>query len=151
MQYENIQSAASAAVAGFETRTRSDGSEYVARRKGSPEWLEDLCREAHAGMLPDDLRYAMIEDACRKIVDASDPGDDLDDLAHEFADEVDVYSGDLAAWLSSHGLRAGYVDEARAEGLIGVNATLDQQFMAGQYAERYEVFTLVRDGLEALV
>lgn len=78
---------------------------------GKPEVVQDLCREAHgdgdsAGpMLPDDWRYEFIEEALEAIAEERD-GEDA---------EPSIYNHELLAWLSSHGWRPGYCDEAARE------------------------------------
>lgn len=131
----------------FETRKRDDSSIFVALEDEAPEWAGDFVREAHGtDMLPDDWRYNCITDALETLADS--PDSDPDELEHEFADNVDVYSSDLLEWVGSHLERQGYVDEARHEGLVAEDATLDQRIMAGQYQERAEIFRQVVAAVE---
>lgn len=151
-QTVSLSSLASEAHDYFETAKRADSEQYYLRVKdGAPEWLQDLCREAHhcgwAGelMFPDDWRYEAIYAALGHIADSgAETIHDLEDQAHEFADShVDVYNDDRAKWLGSHHYRSGYVDEARDEGLIADDADLMAQLGVGQYEELSEVFHAV--------
>lgn len=123
----------------LETKTRTDGTEFISLKDGAPEWMTDLCREAHGNMLPDDHRYAFILEAVEALMEADDP-DDIDM-------EADIYNHDLITWLGSHGYRPGYCDEAREE-FVGEPGTLIDQIMLGQAYEKQEVLGLVRSFLE---
>lgn len=144
-----IQARAAEALGWFETRRRGcteDGEEYVTLRDERPEWVQELVRTAHGDILPDDWRYATIREALEMITDAdADDRDALDDAAGDFADNVDVYTSDLLAWVSSGGGRVGYCDEAIDE--YGFAENLWQILSRGQYVERLEVFELVLTAL----
>lgn len=134
----------------FETRTREDGERFDALRDGSPEWMTDVCMDAHDSMLPDDWRYRMIRAAAAWLAeDDADPDD-----PGEFADDfVPIYNRERVAWLASHLDRAGYVDEAADEGLIdypsGPSRLMDLLGI-GIYCEAAEVYRLLAESLEAL-
>jgi hypothetical protein len=148
-QTQTLDSLASEGYRWFEQATRPNGGESYTRLKdGHPDWLKELVYAAHGNgeFLPDDWRYEVIQDALERLSDAE--GEDLDDLAHEFADDVDVYTGELNAWLSSDLRRQGYCDAAAEDGLVAADASLVQRIMAGQYTERLEVFAAVREALE---
>lgn len=133
-----IETMASEASAMFETRTRDSGETFYARKDGAPEWLEDLCHEAHESMLPDDHRYAMIVGALDAIGEGDEDGDTL---------EPDVYTSDLLAWLGSNATRKGYCDDAARDGLLSDDANMDDRLMVGQLQEMREVHGLVLDFL----
>ncbi len=146
-----LESLAGEAYGWFETAHRGDDPEqpYTRLRDGAPEWLSDLVREAHAGMLPDDWKYRCISSALECIAESDDP----EDAAHEWADgECDVYTSDRLAWLSSNLRRPNYCDDAVGEmsidygqeGIVGLIA-------CGQYQEAREVFASVLSSLEAQV
>lgn len=143
-----ISALAQEAYDAMERRTRDDGTDYYARKDDAPEWLGDLCRDAHGEMLPDDWRYDAIHSALGHIADSgADDTDDLDDAGHEFADgHVDVYNGPRAAWLASHSYRAAYTDDAVSE-LGGEGLDTYERIGLGQYAESLEVFESVRQSL----
>lgn len=120
----------------------------------APEWVSDLCHKAHQdgsdsiglGMLPDDWRYVFISEALDAIAESDDDAD-LDELAYEFADDVDIYTSKLTEWLGSRADRHGYVDEAREEFGEGSLTGIMGDIARGQYMERREVFGLVLDAL----
>lgn len=148
----DLSTLAGEAFAAFETRTRdprvtgSDSSQFVTLKDDAPVWVQPIVQTAHGDMLPDDWRYATICEAFGEIHDAGE-GVDLDDLEHEFADRVDVYTSELLAWLSSNLTRMGYCDDAQAEGLVESDAGISQRITIGQYMERREVFGLVLQAL----
>lgn len=142
---QTVQRLAGEAYALFYSDTRDDGASFVALKNEAPEWLRDIVYEAHADFGPDDFRYDVIQDAFGAIHDA-DPSY-LDDLDHEFSDNVDVYTGQLTAWLASNINRLAYCDEAVEEGLIEPDADMSRRLMIGQYMERREVFAAVLHGL----
>ena len=143
----SVQTLAGEAYGWFETATRDNGDRFDRTKDGAPEWIRDLCMEAHGDMLPDDYRYAMIRSALECISEADDP----EDAAHEWADaEVSVYNAARAAWLASHLDRGGYCDEAISQfgtpdgyddGVYGIIAQ-------GWYMEASEVYGLVLRFLE---
>lgn len=40
----------------FETSTRDNDKRFVRMKNDKPAWLPDVVREAHNGMLPDDMK-----------------------------------------------------------------------------------------------
>lgn len=142
---ETIRTLAGQAYDAMERATRDDGSEYIRKRDDAPAWVAEIVQAAHGEMLPDDWRYACIWEAFRHIHDNTGHTDDLDETAHEFADDADVYNSDLLAWVGSHNSRAGYVDEARDE--YGAARDFYHGLQMGQYQERAEVFSFVLAGL----
>lgn len=122
----------------FETCKRDKDEYFVCLKDDAPEWAQDFVREAHGtDFFPDDYRYQWISEALEVLGDSENG---LDDLAHEFADAVDVYTSDLLLWLSSNLRRTMYCDEAQEEGLIPEDADITKRIMVGQYLERQEVF-----------
>ena len=112
----------------------------------APEWAGDFVREAHGtDLLPDDIRYRWIADALDMLWEAQrdDRLGDLDELGTEWADDTDVYTSDLLAWLSSNLLRISYCDQAQEEGLLTEDADMIARISIGQYMERRELFARV--------
>lgn len=108
---------------------------------GAPEWFVDLCRTAHADMMPDDWRYEFIQDALTELSEA----DDWDDVEPD-VDSLYPYTADRLKWLASHLDRAGYCDEAMEE--TGATFTGTGNLIAlGMYWELRQVFGLVREFL----
>jgi hypothetical protein len=106
----------------------------------APEWFTGLCHAAHGGMMPDDWRYELIQDALGAIEDGADEDRlDLDGLYPYTADRLD--------WLASHLDRPGYCDEA-AEDMGGPPGDILAFVAWGMDRELREVFGLVRSKLE---
>jgi hypothetical protein len=143
----------------FESDKRDNGDTFWKLKDGSPEWMKDVCFQAHkdgspgimgepgqGAMMPDDYRYEFIFEAVSSIEEADEDAD-LDEVRDEI--EADIYTYDLTKWLNSRADRIGYVDEAVSElghsdmGIIG-------DIMMGQIAEKQEVFDRVREALEKL-
>lgn len=132
----------------FETRKRDDGTEFVALKDGVPEWALDFVREAHGTeWMPDDYRYETIREALWALADM-DEGQDVDELATEFADDTNPYNYDLLKWLASNLRRASYADEAQDEGLCSPDMDLYQRIALGQYMERREIFQNVLNAFQ---
>jgi hypothetical protein len=154
----SVSEVAQAAASWFETRKRESGGEYVTLREGRPEWVLETVRLAHGDigsrMLPDDYRYEWVRDAFETIAhetsgNAWGPADLGDDLAFEWADADSAmpYTSDRFAWLASNLERQGYCDSAREQGLVPVDASINDRIGAGIEAERREVFAAVADRL----
>ncbi len=153
--FKSVPEAAKAALEHFHVKKRDDGTHYsTADKKGaSPDWLRDLCHDAHGGMMPDDYRYDMIHSALYTIADVDDDAteDDIREDSHGYADSaVSVYHSDRIQWLASHGLRQGYVDEA-VEELGRPEGGISDEIAYGWYAEAEEVFGSVLQSLVDLV
>jgi len=145
-----VHSLASEAASCFEYASRDDDDRetYVRVKDGSPAWVTEMVREAHDGFLPDDWRYACISAAVDAIDEAGEDAD-LSDVAAEFADsQIDVYTADRLAWLSSSLRRSSYVDEAASEGLVSAETDTVDRIGIGQYMEAHEVFAAVQRFLE---
>ena len=134
-----IRKLAVEAYCSLEWRERSDGTEYVCRKDGSPEWLKDLCRAAHGDSFPDDWIYEQIANCLESISD-----NDCEDDALEAAESaIDVYSSDLLDWARGRGW---YVDDAIRDGA----RTLDAAIMQGQQTMIGEIFSSIVSFLTAM-
>lgn len=137
-----VRELAAAMSAAFEERQRPDGERFRALRDGSPDWMRDICFEAHQSMLPDDWTYIFIEDAC-DLLSATDSADDaFDDI------EPSIYTDELTGWLNSRTSRVFYLEEAREN--AGDSWSGGDLLMLAQLEERREVFQLVLDALDRL-
>ena len=94
---ERIQEKASKLYDALERVKRTDDSEYVRLKDGSPEWMTDVIREAHGDMFPDDWKYTLIERAAAIIAE----NESEDDWSSGVDQAVDVYTGQLTHWLTS--------------------------------------------------
>lgn len=136
---ETIQEKAEFAHKFLMQKTRDSGDKFWCCSDDAPSWMTDLCREAHAGMFPDDYKYEYIEDALEKLYQYED--------ADEIDIEADAYNSDLFAWVASHSDRTSYADDALKE--FGATSIIEA-ISYGQEFERREVLILVRNFLENL-
>lgn len=153
--FKSVPAGAKAALEHFQSKKRDDDTRYMtADKKGAPPaWLQNLCHDAHSGMMPDDYRYDMIHNALYHIADADEDAteDDIRDDSHEYADgAVSVYHSDRIKWLGSNGLRQSYVDDA-VEELGRPEGGISDEIAYGWYAEAEEVFASVLQSLVDLV
>jgi hypothetical protein len=138
-----VQMAANDLVAAFVTDTRANGESFVKCKDDRDEWIDDAVMEAHGGMMPDDMRYRMIQRVADSIAEtlAYDADADLDDARFEAVDSlVPVYHSERFAWLASHNGRADYCDDARAEGVVSDDAGISDRIAAGIFAEYSEIW-----------
>ena len=149
MQTMTISEAATEALSYFETKQRDNGESFVSLRDGHPEWVEDMVREAHGDMLPEDWRYKAIEEVITAISENEYEGeDDANDSASEVCDSlVSVYTHELTQWLASSNARIGYLDEAVREAVKEDGASI--LLMQAQYREYMEVYSSVVQSLAA--
>lgn len=140
----NTQAPTQAFAAAFETAKRDDGTSFVRLKDGSPDWMTDVCREAHGGMLPDDMRYKMI----REVVDIMTETEDEDEQREALDGLVDVSYYNLAQWLASGTSRFGYCDEAAEE--FGPPKSTDQLLQWGQLREYEEILSQLRSALDGV-
>lgn len=138
-----IQDRATEAREWFEVATRANGAAFYRAKDAAPQWITDLCRTAHDGMMPDDHKYEYIVDA----LDALSQCEDADE-ADDYLSDVDVYTSDLCAWLGSHGERPGYCDRYIEE-MGGDCRNIMQAIQGGQWLERRDVLGFVRECLAA--
>jgi hypothetical protein len=148
-----IKELATTAAANFETGTRTPAQDppstfrrFKQDGKGNQilPWCQDLSRAAHdtGALWPDDHRYAMIEGALDAIAE-HDPDEetDPDDFVENFArSAVSDYTKDRNDWLASDNRRQSFCDEARDEGMVTDDATMNERIAEGWCAEAREVF-----------
>jgi hypothetical protein len=138
-----VQDLAQEMSSAFERRKRDNGDTFVALKDDSPQWMTDVCHEAHGDMFPDDWRYSFIEDA----VDALAENEDQDEARDSI--EAEIYTHKLTSWLASRNDRYEYCDQALEEWGTDIGGTFPLLQM-GQSWEKEEVFSLVLSALEAL-
>jgi hypothetical protein len=122
------------------TGKRDNGETFVKQREHAPDWVDQVCREAHGDMLPDDYRYSFIQEALEAIVNS----DSLDDAEIE----ADIYTHDLINWLGSTNSRYCYVDDARSE--FGHADSVIDEIRQGQLMEKREVLDTIINELSNL-
>jgi len=128
-EWSFIRKLSAEAYGYLERARRDDGSRYVRRKNGSPEWVADLCREAHGNSLPDNWIYEQIANCLASILD----NDCEDDALEDAESAIDVYSSDLLDWANG---RAEYVDDAIRDGAQDLSSAI----MMGQQAMIGEIF-----------
>lgn len=131
------------ARSGLTTKTRENGERFVYQKDNAPEWLNDLCHDAHGSLLPDDFIYSVIEDALDAIID-NDGDTDSVEL------EADIYTRDLLDWLGSHSSRVAYCDKAAEEFGAEFDGDIIWQIQMGQHLEKREILENVISSLEKL-
>ncbi len=141
--HERVEELAKQANAGLERRKRNDDDRrgYITAKDDAPEWLQDLCRHAHANMFPDDWKYEFIQDALAMLEDDADAeGRDMD--------EAYPYTADRLHWLASSLERPGYCDEAAEEYGLPKKPNILAFIAIGMQQEANEVFDLVKSWIE---
>jgi len=122
----------------FENAIRtSSGETFRKLQDTAPDWMSIVCRKAHddGRLLPDDWRYAFIEEA----VDALADHEDTDEARNSL--ESDLYTRELTAWLHTLNGRVYFLGEAVAE--YGSFRNGFQLLAAAQMIEKDEVFQQV--------
>jgi hypothetical protein len=121
------------ALAGCLTASyRSDGAEYVHLSDGE-HWepvrdqLQEACRLAHRGELPNDWRFQAISDITDGLLEYCEPESqvwDLDaftDAAYSVADRLtDWDNSALAQWIADHPGRAEFNDDSIASSVSDI-------------------------------
>ena len=112
------------ALAGALTIThRPDRSSYTHLSEAAywqpiREDLQEVCRLAHCGELPNDWRWEMIYNLTQRLLEYSEPeakawsADDFQEVVYEIAENLgDFGTSTLAAWISENPSRADFEDE----------------------------------------
>lgn len=143
MSKSQILNKAKLAKAGLTMSKRNEDT-IITVRDDAPEWVTDLCRDAHGTMLPDDFIFATIAECLDAIIEADGDTDSIEL-------EADIYNGQLTTWLSSSNIRIGYVDDAMEQnGLGGLGSGIIEMIQAGQHLEKTEILSCVVSSLENL-
>lgn len=133
----SLKEIADFALTFMEIGERSDHEQFWKHKDNAPEWLTDMIRRAHDGMLPDDYKYDYVVKSLSWIAEGNDP--ESPELEPEYS-----YS-DMAAWLGSSSERFGFVDEAVQEWGHGESITDD--IGRGQLHEMEQVYWSVLNSL----
>lgn len=132
----------------FESRTRENGDTFHCLADNRPEWCQDVAKECHGGMMPDDYRYNWLSHGADSLADI--PADDWEESIHEIADGmVDVYNHNLTTWLASNLSRGEYVNDAMENGLPAENDIFNT-LQCGQYQEISETLSCLVQEIESL-
>lgn len=139
-----VQELAESFLKHFEQKTRDNGDTFYCLKDDAPEALQDLVREAHGRMFPDDYKYEFIHDALIAISE----NDDAENAVSEL--EEDCYNSGLLRWLASHHERETYVNNAVGEyghsdgGILG-------DIGQGQRMEKQELGHAVLEQLNSIL
>ena len=140
MSERTIETLAAEVRGMFERRERNNGTPYWCRKDDAPEWVADMCHDAHDGMFPDDYKYQYIVEALDMIADGDDDEGNIDS---------DSYASELADWLGSSAYRVDYADDILNEYGDGANGPNMLGILGlAQIAERVEVLGFVRTALQ---
>lgn len=138
-----LQDAAKLMLKHFETKKRDNGDSFTALKDSAPDWMTDVCREAHGRMLPDDFVFEVIVESLEAIVDHDDTQDANDSL------EASFRNFELLEWVSSNLSRSEYVNEGvREYGIDADKFDLFNALQVGQLTEKREIFSALLDALE---
>ena len=143
--YETAAAKAKEFLKYFETKTRAGSGEKIYTLcHHADEDLDNLVREAHGNLLPDDFIYETIHEVLCAFADCQSE-EDWDEVRLE----PDMYYHGLLKWLSSNLKRIHYCDEAIAE--FGLeNSDFMDVIAYGQQIEKDEITDLVREALMSL-
>jgi hypothetical protein len=139
--FNYIDDLASYALTFFKKSKRQDDSEFWHCIDSRPQWLQDLCYEAHDRMLPNDFVYSVIVDA---LEDISRNGNSESFL------EASIYNSELRKWLWDCGSVAeGFCEYGLKDGTIDLeSATMNDILTIGQYNHKNSILNSVRHSLE---
>jgi hypothetical protein len=132
----------------FETKTRTDGTEFTCLDDNGPEWVRDTlfaihCEGAHS---PLDWLYLSASNAFDyyAMCQDNDASEDVCDQAHAFAeDHTEIYTNMLLAWLTDF---SSEFDEHVEE--LGYGSDLAATIMAAQHGVLTEIYRLVAYAIE---
>jgi hypothetical protein len=136
-------------ASSLETKTRDDGSSYVARVANCPDWITYAFRDAHDGELPNDLRYSLIRSAADSLNEQClDSADDARDMVGELADDLTpVYTADIVGWFADRYSRLEDCDTAAdTYGLI--DCPISDRLSAGYRLAAESVLNVLIDAAE---
>lgn len=149
---ENVIALAGQMSAAFEGKKRDNGDSFRVLKSGAPEWMSDVSLAAHmdGAFFPMDWIYDKTENALDHIANLDAIGSDFDDAGHEYADSnVDLYNGELAAWLAENLQFGEYCDDAAREyGSDGEG--IYRSIQLGQYSFLRDLFAAVLNALESV-
>jgi hypothetical protein len=144
---KTIQGLAEETRKWFEQAERRDEEKttYWRTKDGHPQWIQDMCHEAHnsptiGDLLPEDYRYMFIVEALDALEECGE-----DDEPSEYLPE-EVYTYNLTQWLGSHNARSAFVDEAREQ--FGGSGSVIGDIMQGYRLEQEEVLMSVQNYLQ---
>jgi hypothetical protein len=116
----------------FEQRTRENGESHYCSGESMPGWLNEAIRDAHNGMMPHDWVYEIAQAVCRSYDDKELTSDEIGEFAN---DNVDVYTGQLAAWYGNfcNSNIFAYAEDSANGCSGGERQSIEEQLRAIQY------------------
>jgi|SRR3990167_4698599 len=129
---------------GFEVKDRN-GDTIVVFKPNRPEELYESVHKAHKDMLPNDFIF----DKYHSILSAMsgydyETLDAFDEVRSEIVNGlVDVYTGDLTAWLNSNNSNVYYIEKAQKE--FGIIEDGFRLLSTAQYIAIDEIYSEVLD------
>lgn len=128
----------------FETIKRGEENIIVLKDK-APEQLRESVRNAHGERLPSDWIYDKYQSILENLSNCeNDDADNIDDNRAEIVDGlVDVYTGQLTAWLNSSNYNVYYITEVQEE--YGCEIDGFKLLAMAQYKAIDDIFSEVAD------
>ena len=122
---------------------------YMVLSDEAPQWVRDMVRAAHGGLLPDDIRYGMIAEALSAVAEIGSDGSEDD--AHEatMLVEAPIYTSELTAWLASNTSRYVYCDDVAEEFSLTSDTGMIERLQMGWHREFSKVAGSVVSSLAA--
>ena len=141
----SFSAAAKLLASSLITDTRSDGSSFIKTAPDSPDWIIDAIREAHDGELPNDTRYALIQDCAQAIADRDfSDREEAEETVFEIARDITPgQSSSLLLWFSANTSRLHDCDEAAANGREELTSVFDALDVGYVYAVELTLRSLI--------
>lgn len=117
LKMKNVINLASEMVEALERAKRTDGTDYLKLKDGSPQWMTDVIHAGHfdGDRLPDDDIYERVQD-CVSAISEMDDDSEEDDISERLQElEADCYTKDLTDWLGSNNYNVYYLTQALEE------------------------------------
>lgn len=136
----------------FGIKRRENGESFVIFNDDDRPELMTFIRESHGDdIMPDDFRYQAISSFVEAFASMDGSHDIYDEIMQVADNLVDFMKGDLIRWLSSHGQRSEYVDQALADmECSAINQPLITALMRGQFNEWEQIGHQTMQALESL-
>ena len=100
------------------------------KKDDSPEWVQDMVRDAHGDLFPNNHSYQFIVEALNAFTNYDDPEIAISEI------ESDPYYSQLIDWLGSDTTRMLYADDGMAENPSSIMDIISY----GQIGEKRDVY-----------
>ena len=125
----------------LQIKKRDNETSFVCFKDSRQDWMQDIVRDVHSEMMPDDFKYKFFKESLEAIIENENFDDAIESL------EPDIYNYDLYQWLSSNLSRAEYVNASIQE-LKGTDFDIFDVIRSGHLNEKREVFDLTYNLLQ---